>query len=108
MCAGRVDGGGVRLAGRRARDHRDRLHPAWPCHLLDRDDDRRDQGHDAQRRWADAERQFQAGNGNNTMQWADGVGVVIAGNGNKITASNGADTVQRGQVKRAPKHRPLR
>lgn len=42
------------------------------------------------------------------MQWADGVGVVIAGNGNKITASNGADTVQRGQVKRAPKHRPLR
>ena len=40
---------------------------------------------------------FQAGDGNNTMQWADGVGVVIAGNGsNKITAGNGKDVVQLG------------
>jgi Ca2+-binding RTX toxin-like protein len=37
---------------------------------------------------------FQAGNGNNTMQWADG---VIAGDGNNtVTAGNGADTVQLG------------
>jgi Ca2+-binding RTX toxin-like protein len=40
---------------------------------------------------------YQAGDGNNTMQWADGVGVVIAGNGNnKVTAGNGADTLQLG------------
>jgi Ca2+-binding RTX toxin-like protein len=40
---------------------------------------------------------FQAGDGNNTMQWADGVGVIIAGNGNnQVTAGNGRDVVQLG------------
>jgi Ca2+-binding RTX toxin-like protein len=40
---------------------------------------------------------FQAGNGNNTMQWADGVGAVIAGDGNNtVTAGNGADTIELG------------